>query len=202
MIHNIINIILIYILVFIIYKTTIIPEPEHMDMSLFAADGGNYKPSIVDPKIKTKLEELEDILLRERYYIKSKKIKERDYKVVHDVLTPPEQRVEEQQYPDSMQINIRTRGDADEYMLVGLLYNSEKNKNYQLFGRRTYPGSYEWEYYIRGKDAGGLDFKFPLNSKQEIMDDSTINIPLDSNLYTVKIYNLEQYRYNPYPSFE
>ena len=72
------------------------------------------------------------------------------------------------------------------------------NKNYQLFGRRIYPGAYEWEYYIRGKDVGGLDFKFPIDSKQELMDGSSINVPIDNNVYQVKIYNYDQPRYNPY----
>ena len=74
-------------------------------------------------------------------------------------------------------------------------------RNYQLFGRRTYPGSYEWEYYIRGRDAGGLDIKFPiqLNNKEEIRDGMNITIPIDKNTFTVSIYNYSTPRYNPFP---
>jgi hypothetical protein len=128
-------------------------------------------------------------------------LKGKDYNAVYDPLSPPEKRIESRQYPyPNTQFGERTRGEADDYQLVGLLYNTTANKNYQLFGRRTYPGSYEWEYYIRGKDAGGLDFKFPLkaNNKKEIMDGEKLTIPIDSNEYTVTIYDYDQYRYNPY----
>jgi hypothetical protein len=128
-------------------------------------------------------------------------LKDRDYKTVYDPLSPPEKRIESRQYPFPNRLfGERTRGEADDYQLVGLLYNTTINKNYQLFGRRTYPGSYEWEYYIRGKDSGGLEIKFPIQNqnKQEIMDGSTITIPIDSNPYTVSIYNYDAYRYNPY----
>ncbi len=128
-------------------------------------------------------------------------LKDRDYKTLYDPLSPPEKRVEMRQYPFPNRLfGERTRGEPDDYQLVGLLYNTNVNKNYQLFGRRTYPGSYEWEYYIRGKDSGGLEIKFPIQNqnKQEIMDGAIINIPIDSNPYNVSIYDYDTYRYNPY----
>jgi hypothetical protein len=128
-------------------------------------------------------------------------LKGKDYNAVYDPLSPPEKRIESRQYPYPNRLfGERTRGEPDDYQLVGLLYNTTANKNYQLYGRQTYPGSYEWEYYIRGKDAGGLDFKFPLkaNNKKEIMDGENITIPIDSNEYTVTIYDYDQYRYNPF----
>ena len=94
--------------------------------------------------------------------------------------------------------NIKTRGEPDEYQLIGLLYNSIINKNYQLYGRRIYPGAFEWEYYIRGRDIGGLDIKFPINNKQEIYDDTILNIPLDNIDFRVKIYKYDTPRYNPF----
>jgi hypothetical protein len=124
---------------------------------------------------------------------------QRDKSVVEDPLIAPERRLEIDKsgnYP--LIINERTRGDPDSYQIVGILYNENSNKNYQLFGRRTYPGSNEWEYYIRGKDIGGLDFKFPLNTNQEIYDEATIDIPLDNTIYTVKIYDYDKPRYIPY----
>ena len=120
---------------------------------------------------------------------------------VKDPLTPPERSVENRQLPiPNYYFQQRTRGEPDEYQLVGLLYNNKINKNYQLFGRRKYPGAYEWEYYILGKDAGGLEYKFPLTLKNqaELLDKTTINIPIDSNPYEVSIYNYDYYRYNPY----
>ena len=134
-------------------------------------------------------------------------LKYRDRDVVENPLAAPEQRMEARQYPypnnnNSYSFCEKTRGDPDDYQLVGLLYNTDVNKNYQLYGRRVYPGSYEWEYYIRGKDAGGLDIKFPiqLNNKDEIIDGMVINIPIDKNAYNVSIYNYDLPRYNPFPN--
>ncbi len=96
----------------------------------------------------------------------------------------------------------RTRGEPDGYMLVGILYNSTINKNYKLYGRRTYPGSTQWEYIIAGRDVGGLDIDVQLDTKNkdEIMDGSTITIPIDSNQYTVKMYNYNDLIYNSDPN--
>jgi hypothetical protein len=131
-------------------------------------------------------------------------LKNRDADAVYNPLKPPEQRVESRQYPYPNNVfGEKTRGDPDDYQLVGLLYNTDINKNYQLYGRRVYPGSYEWEYYIRGKDAGGLDIKLPiqLNNKEEIRDGTQLTIPIDKNIFTVSIYNYDQPRYNPFPNF-
>jgi hypothetical protein len=86
---------------------------------------------------------------------------------------------------------------------MGLLSNnssdSNTDKRYILFGRRTYPYSPQWEYYIMGKDNGGLEYKFPLNTNnQEILDNSSIMVPIDNTMYQVKLYNYDQYKYNPY----
>ena len=200
MLYDIINLILIVILGKQVYSymDKNVSQMEHMDMSLFDTNG-NYNPSTTTKSdLKSKLEKLEQSLLANVYYRKNKYLKERDEKAVFDVLSPPEQRVEERQYNYNINTGIRTRGEPDDYQLIGLLYNSTINKNYQLYGRRIYPGSYEWEYYIRGRDAGGLDFKFPLNYKQEFIDDNEIQLPIDNNSYKIKLYNYDQPRYNPY----
>jgi hypothetical protein len=127
------------------------------------------------------------------------KLKILDSSKISDPLVAPERRLEKDKYGKyPLLINERTRGDPDNYQLVGLLYNKDINKYYQLFGRKTYPGSNEWEYYIRGKDDGGLDIKFPLNTNQEIYDGTTLDIPIDNNIFNVKIYNYDKPRYIPY----
>jgi hypothetical protein len=131
-------------------------------------------------------------------------LRNRDENVVYNPLVAPEQRIESRQYPyNNTLFWEKTRGEPDDYQLVGLLFNTDVNKNYQLYGRRIYPGAYEWEYYIRGRDAGGLDIKLPiqLNNKEEIRDGITITVPIDKNAYTVSIYNYDQPRYNPFPNF-
>ena len=184
MIHDTINIVLSSVLVLLFINHTInnnINNTEKLDT--------NNNNSLLN--ISNKL----DDLLKHLY------IKNRDVNTVYNPLAPPEQRVEERQFPFPNQNWKRTRGEPDDYQLVGLLYNTDINKNYQLYGRRVYPGSYEWEYYIRGKDAGGLEIKYPiqLNNKQEIMDGMVVNIPIDKNPYNVSIYNYSTPRYNPFP---
>lgn len=121
----------------------------------------------------------------------------RDSSVVNNPLVAPEKRVERQQYP-KIKLYEKTRGTPDNYQIVGLLYNANENVKYQLYGRRIYPGSYQWEYYVRGKDSSGLDFKFPLPRKEEIHDGDNITVPLDNITFTVKIYDYNLPRYNPY----
>ena len=202
-VHDLFNYILLVVLVKYIYiNKNKSKNMEHMDMGLFDSGSGNYKTTTSSKELKQKLEALESNLLIDKFHRFLNRLKRRDRKAVEDELSPPEQRVEAQQYidfdTDNLRVNIRTRGEPDNYQMVGLLYNKDMNKNYQLFGRRIYPGAYEWEYYIRGRDAGGLDFKFPIDSKQELMDGSSINLPIDNNTYQLKIYNYDQPRYNPY----
>ena len=212
--YDIINMTLIILLSIIIYINKYYYSQdykEHMDMGLFATeDNVNVSTS---SSLKDRLEFLEFKLLREKYYSTidwfKKYLKKRDSDVVYDPLQPPEKRIESVQYPNlnypypdpDLQINIRTRGEPDDYILVGILYKDTNvtlpaNNIYQLFGRRTYPGSPEWEYYVRGKDIGGLDYKIPINNKQEIYDDTQIT--LFNGVYKAKIYNYDQPRYNPF----
>jgi hypothetical protein len=181
MIHDTINIILLLLLLLLFINNLL------KNTSAEKLETGDNKLLNISNKL--------DDLLKHLYLTK------RDEATVYNPLYPPEQRVEERQYPFPNTNWRRTRGEPDDYQLVGLLYNTDVNKNYQLYGRRVYPGSYEWEYYIRGRDAGGLDIKYPiqLNNKQEIMDGMVVNIPIDKNPYTVSIYNYSTPRYNPFP---
>ena len=64
-------------------------------------------------------------------------LKNRDRSVVEDTLVAPEKRVERHQYT-SLKLYENTRGDPDDYQLLGVLFNNTVNKTYQLFGRRTH----------------------------------------------------------------
>jgi hypothetical protein len=187
MIHDIINILLTVLLV------------QQVIFYLVKKYGSESFESFQNMSLSTN-----DINLIVEALLKKIFLKQRDEGVVYNPLKPPEQRIEETQYPfPNTKWWERTRGDPDEYQLVGLLYNTDSNKNYQLYGRRVYPGSYEWEYYIRGKDVGGLDYKLPIakQNKEEIRDGENISVPIDSNTYSVSIYNFDQPRYNPFPNF-
>lgn len=187
MIHDIINItlLIVFFLLFISYlfKKNLMPKND------------NTEKLEQDNKYLLNISSKLDELLKQMY------LKYKDENAVYNPLAPPEQRVESRQYPYPNNNWMKTRGEPDDYQLVGLLYNTEINKNYQLYGRRVYPGSYEWEYYVRGKDAGGLDIKYPiqLNNKEEIRDGMNITLPIDKNVFNVSIYNYSTPRYNPFP---
>ena len=200
-VHDIINVILIIILSIQIHRYMNVINVEKMDMSLFAVDS-NYNPNLkTDTSVKTKLEELELKLLKERYNMVYDFLKERDASVVNDKLVAPERRLEINQYANpNLKLNISTHGEIEPYQLVGILYNKELNKNYQLFGRRTYPLSPEWEYYIVGKDSDNFETKFPLSIKTDVyqLDGTEINIPIYNSMFKVLIYNYNQPRYSPF----
>ena len=132
--------------------------------------------------------------------INKKELNRRDASIVTNKLVAPERRHEAHNYiklQDKMIINEHTKGEPENYQIVGLLYKDNEDKKYQLFGRRTYPGSPEWEYFIGGTDTGGLDYKFPLDIKQEIYDGNDIINPIDNDTCKVKIYNFDKPRYIP-----
>lgn len=136
---------------------------------------------------------------------KKNHLKKRDYDTIYDPLSPPEKRVDANQYAyPTVVFNEKTRGEPDNYQLVGLLYNADKNKNYQLFGRQKYPGAYEWEYYLHSHDIGGLAVKMPiaLTQQAELYDGQELTIPYDNVPYNVSIYNFDQPRYNPFPYYK
>jgi len=147
--------------------------------------------------------------------------KQRDMDVVNNPLAPPEQRHQQQQVPIifnnqpinipilshdqpnngriGIRVNEYTRGEPDSYQQVGVLYQVD-GKAYQLFGRHTYPGSWEWEYYVMGKDSGGMNMKHQLDTKKEIYTGDKVTVPFSSGEFTAEIYEMDkdEYRYLPY----
>lgn len=82
------------------------------------------------------------------------------------------------------------------YQMIGYVYND--NDRYPLFGRYKYPGrSEKWEYYVIDETRNRLKIPFKSINDNEITDGETINIPSLGNGFTVKIYDYEQFRYNP-----
>jgi hypothetical protein len=127
----------------------------------------------------------------------------RDRNVLYDPLVAPERRVDITQYPLPIlhKINIPTRGYPDNYQLVGLLSRIGDEKILQLFGRPTFPGSNQYEYYAT-TETNGFANKIPINTKgKEIEDNSYVKVPIfDENKgeFQVKLYNYDTPRYNPY----
>jgi hypothetical protein len=130
---------------------------------------------------------------------------DRDRRMVDDDFVAPERRLPSHAYPDrniKQMINIPTRGYPDNYQNIGILVRKEDEKILKLFGRQTYPGSNQYEYYVIDSSSNS-DNKIPLEipGNKEIYDNDVVPIPwLDQSkgLFEVKIYDYDVPRYNPY----
>ena len=147
--------------------------------------------------------QISDILLINT--LPAKKLLEyRDRLVLYDPLVAPERRVDITQYPLPIlnKINIPTQGYPDNYQLVGILSRISDEKILQLFGRPTFPGSNQYEYYAT-TESNGFANKIPIETKgkREIDDGIYVKVPIfDQNKgdFQVKLYNYDTPRYNPY----
>lgn len=128
----------------------------------------------------------------------------RDRSVLYDPLVAPERRIDMHQYPLSIlnKINIPSRGYPDNYQMVGLLSRPNDEKILQLFGRPTFPGSNQYEYYVT-TETNGFTNKIPIETrgKREVEDGALIKVPMfDQNKgdFHVKLYDYNTPRYNPH----
>ena len=98
-------------------------------------------------------------------------------------------------------INIRTRGNPDDYQLIGILMKNDIEVAYNLYGRQTYPGSSKYEYYTHAI-INNNNIKIPLDINKEIFDGQEININSGSfdnkNTFKVKLYPYNLPKYIPY----
>jgi len=110
-------------------------------------------------------------------------------------------------------INFPTRGYPDNYQLMGILLKDNIETAYNLYGRQTYSGSNQYEYYVHAVIHNN-SIKLPLNINKEIFDGQTIDI-IDStrshprnksnvsstnelnNIFKVKLYPYDIPRYIP-----
>ena len=105
-----------------------------------------------------------------------------------------------------MEINVPTRGEPPEYQQVGIL-KGEGNENIKpLYGRQTYRGSNQWNYftsldshlatkipvYIDGSDCTDE------RGCKEINKGDNINMEETGNIYKASIYGTIAPRYIPY----
>jgi hypothetical protein len=90
---------------------------------------------------------------------------------------------------------LRSNSNYD-YQQIGFVYSG--NERYPLYGRPKYPGrSEKWEYYIIDESRNRLKIPFRSTNDNEMYDGDSINIPTLGDNFTVKIYEFEQFRYNP-----
>ena len=165
-------------------------------------DSTNVKPEINADKISTNEISSTEIIPD---FVQNRLILEnRDRKVLNDVLSPPERRVPEYQYPNNIKnyINIPSRGYPDNYQLVGLVIRDNTETAYNLFGRQKYPGSNEYEYFVqRTGYEDNVKIPIKINGNKEIEDNQIIDI-IGTNygrgVFKAKLYNYDLPRYNPF----
>ena len=84
------------------------------------------------------------------------------------------------------------------FQLFGIIINKSLNKAYNLYGRKTYYRSNEYEYYIDG-NIDNTQIKIPLSYTKEFFDKDVVKIPeLHNNEYIVTLYEKEKVYYIPY----
>ena len=122
--------------------------------------------------------------------------------------------IEENKYNDKIEgpgrdfypkrINIRTRGQPDEYQTIGILKEHNSDKVLPLMGRKTYPGSNHWNYFTMTDSHLKTEIPVELNNKNctddigctEIQSNETIT--LFNKNYDVELYPYNKLRYIPY----
>ena len=101
--------------------------------------------------------------------------------------------------------NIKTRGPPEEYDMVGFLQDhDDSNKLQQLYGRRTYPNSNQWNYFVKSDQYHQIPIPVSIGGQnctdargcKELNDKESLNI-LNKD-HTATIYKPEPYYYNPY----
>jgi hypothetical protein len=141
----------------------------------------NYKETLSECKIEKKIHTNEAI----------------NYKRLSDPLLPPERTypyMETRMVP----INIPTRGLPEQFQQMGvLLKNDDSGETFALFGRREYPGSRNYEYYVTSSSKYNA-LKIPLDNKKELYNDNELTIPGYSGSFKVKLYEFDSPRYIPY----
>ncbi len=104
-----------------------------------------------------------------------------------------------------MPINIRTRGYPTEYQQMGILTNRNNLKDIKpLYGRQTYQGSNQWNYYT--STDSDLALKIPITIKgrkctdehgcQELYEKDHVEV--NGNKYDIEKYSNDEFRYIPY----
>ncbi len=111
-----------------------------------------------------------------------------------------------QYYPGfrGVPINIRTRGEPDDYQQIGILTSNNDVK--PLFGRRIYKGANLWNYYS-ALDSH-LATKIPIKKTNkncieeqgcsEISNGDSVEISGSNQTYNVELYPNNEFRYIPY----
>ena len=102
----------------------------------------------------------------------------------------------------SRRINIRTRGEPDDYHTVGILKKEGTDDVVPLIGRQTYPGSNQWNYFTMTDSH--LKTEIPLKRERNCTDvqgcseiNTNDNVDLLGEEYSVEMYPYNEMKYFP-----
>lgn len=106
---------------------------------------------------------------------------------IYNPLLPPER-----SYP----LGRFNQSSNDEYQQIGFIFNN--TERYPLYGRPKYPGRTDkYEYYIIDETRNRLKLPYRSKNDNELYDGDTIHVDVLQNDFTIKIYDYDQFRYNP-----
>lgn len=77
------------------------------------------------------------------------------------------------------------------------LTTDDRRMSLRLFGRRKYPRSERYEYYVL--DKNDIRVVIPRRNDKELYNDDTVNIPELGGDFKVVIYPVQELVYNPFP---
>ena len=170
---------------------------------------GKHKSTTIDPLNLLLLGLLAFLI----YHMINKETTIKEKVIIREIVKEPDdQPYREDIYkPDMRQasqnphFNIKTRGPPQEYDMVGFLQDSDdSNKLQQLYGRRTYPNSNMWNYFVKSDQYHQIPIPVSMGGQNctdergcsELQDKGSIN--LLNKEHTATIYKPEPYYYNPY----
>ena len=96
----------------------------------------------------------------------------------------------------NLPFNIPTRG-YDDGMFQKVGFVKSKKHRLPLFGKRQYPGSDRWEYYIEDDSRHRNKIDITLQGNKEIFDKDQVSVPGYKKLFVAHIYEYSQLRYYP-----
>lgn len=89
-------------------------------------------------------------------------------------------------------------GSTSQFQQIGYVYDGSNSVRLPLFGRYKYPGrSDRWEYYVIDESRNRLKIPFKTKNDVELYDGDHLSIPTVGGDLTAKIYDYDEFRYDP-----
>ena len=201
-------------------------EPEHKLEPKYKLDPKYKLEPKLEPILESKKveEELEDVIINTKVNFKNNindrlndrdelikykindEVQQRDLNVLLNPIYPPLARVERPIFDNLIKMNFQqsTRGSEDTFRLMGYLINSNKNDSdtggdvWKLFGRQTYRGSNQGEFYVSPVNDHQSDMKIFLKNnmmpKEKIKDIYALpsEVYLDSPFFSKNAYTINE----------